>query len=259
MRDDAVDLIPIEFINLLLRWTFALKCSRNLGMNLDALNTRLDLFKHIKMDILFPPNLQGILECFSLVFIGHQLRQNGLFRPNDGQVAMRVASFTTLPSIALQSLCSYGPINDACWAAVASGCLCMAAQTFSSWIYPLGKGKRERAVLSGSSIGSNIHLTALPLVSSLFPHQFTLSAPLTLPLTTISSSVPIGIIAMQAILLVDLFNQALVHLGSYLAFGSSGPASPSSYQHEDGGTYRGQWRGMKKEGLGVYLYPSGAR
>ena len=27
----------------------------------------------------------------------------------------------------------------------------------------------------------------------------------------------------------------------------------------DGGVYRGQWRGGKKEGLGVYTYPSGAR
>ncbi len=27
----------------------------------------------------------------------------------------------------------------------------------------------------------------------------------------------------------------------------------------DGGIYRGNWRGGKKEGLGVYTYPSGAR
>lgn len=30
-------------------------------------------------------------------------------------------------------------------------------------------------------------------------------------------------------------------------------------RHEDGGVYSGQWRGLKKEGLGVYRYASGAR
>lgn len=43
-----------------------------------------------------------------------------------------------------------------------------------------------------------------------------------------------------------------VYLGSYLLTASAGPAFPESYQHEDGGTYRGEWRGMSKEGLGVY-------
>lgn len=48
-------------------------------------------------------------------------------------------------------------------------------------------------------------------------------------------------------------------VGSYLLFGTSGPAFPEQYKHEDGGSYRGQWRGLRKEGLGVYCYPSGAR
>ena len=44
-----------------------------------------------------------------------------------------------------------------------------------------------------------------------------------------------------------------------MLFGSSGPAFPNTYQHDDGGTYRGQWQGLSKQGLGVYTYPSGAR
>lgn len=48
-------------------------------------------------------------------------------------------------------------------------------------------------------------------------------------------------------------------VGSYLLFATAGPAFPERYKHEDGGTYRGQWRGMRKEGLGVYAYPSGAK
>ena len=38
-----------------------------------------------------------------------------------------------------------------------------------------------------------------------------------------------------------------------------GAAFPERYQHVDGGTYRGEWKGMLKEGYGVYTYPSGAR
>jgi hypothetical protein len=37
-----------------------------------------------------------------------------------------------------------------------------------------------------------------------------------------------------------------------LNFASAGPAFPESYTHEDGATYRGQWNGLKKHGVGVY-------
>jgi hypothetical protein len=43
-----------------------------------------------------------------------------------------------------------------------------------------------------------------------------------------------------------------VCVGNYLLTASAGPAFPEAYQHEDGGAYRGEWRGMSKEGLGVY-------
>jgi hypothetical protein len=50
-----------------------------------------------------------------------------------------------------------------------------------------------------------------------------------------------------------------VHVASFLAAASSRTAFPASYLHEDGGAYRGEWRGLAKEGLGVYTYTSGAR
>lgn len=43
-----------------------------------------------------------------------------------------------------------------------------------------------------------------------------------------------------------------VFVASYLFFAGAGPAFPDSFKHDDGGIYRGQWRGMRKEGLGVY-------
>lgn len=45
---------------------------------------------------------------------------------------------------------------------------------------------------------------------------------------------------------------AAVYVGSYLLFATAGPAFPKQYAHADGGVYRGEWRGLKKEGLGVY-------
>lgn len=39
---------------------------------------------------------------------------------------------------------------------------------------------------------------------------------------------------------------------SYLNFASAGPAFPESYTHQDGATYRGQWDGLKKHGVGTY-------
>eukprot|EP00775_Hariotina_reticulata_P005296 gene5296-5531_t len=47
-------------------------------------------------------------------------------------------------------------------------------------------------------------------------------------------------------------NCLAVSIGSYLLTASAGPAFPESYQHNDGGTYRGEWRGLSKEGLGLY-------
>lgn len=49
-----------------------------------------------------------------------------------------------------------------------------------------------------------------------------------------------------------------VYAVSFLSFSSAGPAAPENYVHEDGGKYRGQWEGLKKEGVGTYIYPSGA-
>ena len=48
-------------------------------------------------------------------------------------------------------------------------------------------------------------------------------------------------------------------MASFLLFASAGAAFPEQYEHVDGGRYRGEWKGMLKEGLGVYTYPSGAR
>ena len=52
---------------------------------------------------------------------------------------------------------------------------------------------------------------------------------------------------------------AAVGLLSYLMFAKSGSVMPERYVHADGGVYRGQWQGGKKQGMGVYTYPGGGR
>jgi hypothetical protein len=41
---------------------------------------------------------------------------------------------------------------------------------------------------------------------------------------------------------------------SFLLYASAGPAHPKDFAHEDGGVYNGEWRGLKKAGLGAYRW-----
>ncbi|KAF8059713.1 PIP5K1 [Scenedesmus sp. PABB004] len=95
---------------------------------------------------------------------------------------------------------------------------------------------RERAVLAGASVGADAPCVALPLLDAV--------------------AGPAGLLAGAAAVAA---NALAVCGGSYLLTASAGPAFPEAYAHADGGRYRGEWRGLNKEGLGVYSYPSGAR
>ena len=46
---------------------------------------------------------------------------------------------------------------------------------------------------------------------------------------------------------------------AHLVFAARGSPPPARYEHADGGTYRGEWAGARKQGLGVYAYPGGGR
>lgn len=56
----------------------------------------------------------------------------------------------------------------------------------------------------------------------------------------------------------DIANSALQLGGSYLLAASAGPAQPKDFKHDDGGVYNGEWRALKKQGLGVYTWVAGA-
>ncbi|KIY94430.1 hypothetical protein MNEG_13532 [Monoraphidium neglectum] len=118
------------------------------------------------------------------------------------------------------------------WEVLLGGPVLLATYALSTgvtWALAAKRHKRERALLCGCSAGGAAAAVALPFIEAALG--------------------PPGVAAAAAVLLA---NTIAVHGASYLLFGSAGPAFPESYEHEDGGVYRGEWRGMSKEGLGVY-------
>jgi len=95
---------------------------------------------------------------------------------------------------------------------------------------------KERGVLAGVSVGSDMELFAIPLVSCLFAHD-----------------------AMHAVLICCFLNVLFTKALSTLYYSTAGPAFPKKFPHTDGGVYNGEWKGALKDGFGVYAYPSGAK
>ncbi|KAG2498659.1 hypothetical protein HYH03_003405 [Edaphochlamys debaryana] len=178
-----------------------------------------------------------LAECCALVAIGYNLKQNGILRTSDGETAIKVATTLTLPSVIVQALGTGGPLAGAGFLPLLGVAgICMGAQIAAGWLHVAQRSKRERAVLGGSSSGLGLALWGYPVADCF-----------------------LGAAGAQVVALVDLLNHVAVWIGSYMLSASAGPAFPASFKHEDGGDYRGQWRGMRKEGLGVYTYASGAR
>lgn len=106
-----------------------------------------------------------------------------------------------------------------------------------AWFTSRNRHPRERGVLVGCSLGSSSALFVLPLLyTGLFSDL----------------GQRIGILCAA----IDL---VMSTAGSYFLFSTAGAAFPESFEHTDGGRYRGEWKGMLKDGFGVYTYPSGAR
>ena len=114
--------------------------------------------------------------------------------------------------------------------------LSLAISSAIAWYRSKNLHPRERGLLTGVSIGSSTALGALPLAAALFP-----------------------IAGVRAALLCAGINILATHVFSYMLFSTAGAAFPESFEHLDGGKYRGEWKGMLKDGYGVYFYPGNAR
>ncbi|GFR45159.1 hypothetical protein Agub_g6543 [Astrephomene gubernaculifera] len=217
-----------------------------------------------------------LAECCALLAIGYNLKQTGVLRSSDGETAIKLASTLTLPSVIIQAFGNGPPLGPSSLSLVGVASVCLGAQLAATWLYCAQRPPRERAVLSGSCTGLELGGWGYPLAAILLmsgpggPHSGHAAG----GAATAAGALGAGAAAaagwgpgaaaaaagvLQCVALVDMVNMLAVWLGSYLLSAGAGPAFPAAFPHEDGGSYRGQWRGMRKEGLGVYTYASGAR
>lgn len=177
-----------------------------------------------------------LFECAVLVGLGYNLKTAGLLKNSDGETAAKLGAFLTLPALILQHLAWSGRVSLVTATSLASAAAFAAATGVFNWWYHDSRHKRERAVLAGSSVGSATALVGYPVVEAVW-----------------------GGAGVQAAALADISCVPAELVASYLLVASAGPAFPQDYKHDDGGSYRGEWRGLKKEGLGTYTYPSDAK
>ncbi|MEW5312058.1 MAG: hypothetical protein WDW38_003717 [Sanguina aurantia] len=152
------------------------------------------------------------------------------------QTALRLATYVTLPCVIIRALSTSQTLTLGSSTVLMVAGISFATVAAANWLYCLNRTKRERAVLTGCGLGLSLPMFGYPFVGAVF-----------------------GPAGLQPLVLLDLMNSIAVTVGSYLLFATAGPAFPDAYPHTDGGTFRGQWRGMVKEGLGVYSYASEAR
>ncbi|KAL4447927.1 hypothetical protein ABPG75_005146 [Micractinium tetrahymenae] len=168
--------------------------------------------------------------------LGVLLRRIHLFAASDGETAAKFVTWITLPSLILQSFNGV-TLADIQLPVLVGALLSTALSGALSWLLLRTRHPKERGLLAGAAAGGGaLALAAVPLAGALF-----------------------GPAGTRVALLCGLANSLAVWVASYLLFSTAGAAFLERYEHADGGTYRGEWLGMLKQGYGVYAYPSGAR
>lgn len=172
---------------------------------------------------------------------GVALRRFRVLDRRDGEALLRFAVNLTLPAFLVRvaisaprfaGISTLVPVWLSC--AFLNAALFVSARSAFRSVYK----RKQRALMTGMPIGTNLGLFGYPLIESAFG--------------------PEGL-AMAA--LYDLPNAFFVFGFAHSVFlsGRSLPAdSGGRREHADGGVYDGEWKAGKKHGLGVYVYPSGA-
>eukprot|EP00887_Chlorella_sp_A99_P001349 scaffold14.g1349.t1 len=151
------------------------------------------------------------------------------------RVAARLVAWITLPSLILQSFNRLS-LQQLPLLALPLSAAAVALSAATGWLAWRQRHPKERGLLAGSALGGSVALAALPLAQALA-----------------------GAAGLHTALLAGAVNSLAVWGASLLLFGTAGAAFPEAQAHDGGGSYRGEWKGMLKEGLGAYAYPSGAR
>mmetsp|Transcript_25620 Transcript_25620/g.71641 ORF Transcript_25620/g.71641 Transcript_25620/m.71641 type:complete len:278 (+) Transcript_25620:239-1072(+) len=176
-------------------------------------------------------------ECASVVLCGHVLTRLGLLQQTDGESALQLAYYVTLPALILQTLTRMTLSNQVVWYLILASILSAVLGAVFSWSFFSfsGKSSRERGILTGMCTGVSLATLVYPLIGKVA-----------------------GINGLAVAVVYGTLSIATTNVLCYALVSSGGAAYPHKYQHSDGGEYSGEWKGMKKEGLGVYRYPSGA-
>ncbi|CAL8463796.1 g3330 [Coccomyxa elongata] len=185
---------------------------------------------------MFHQTIRALSEAGLLLAAGAFARNLGFLESTDAQLGLKAAAYTTLPALALQILSVPGVAGPQALIVLAASAAFSAAVALLGWLIHGKRRAPERALLTGSAVGVALGTFGLPFVEAAF-----------------------GAAGVRIALLWDLANVAAVYVLAYLVFASGGSTPAAIYEHADGGTYRGQWRGNKKQGLGVYVYPGGGR
>jgi predicted permease len=161
-----------------------------------------------------------------------------LFRPSiSPQTVAKFSQWITLPSLILHTLVPLTLSDVATYLpAIFAFAVPVSLTAATAWIVARTSHPKERGLLAGVSVGSSVSSVGVPLAAAFLG--------------------PAGLVASLFCTLIDVIAS---YFASYALFATAGAAFPESFVHADGGTYRGEWKGMIKEGHGVYTYPSGAR
>ena len=175
--------------------------------------------------------------------IGVFLRRTAALNVVDGVAALRLSLNLLVPAVFVGLQASGGlPAVDASTAATAA-CLGIGHFAFlwlCAWLCFRGRDLKDRGLSTAVVISASGCLSGAAFAGARSGW----------PRACISF---VGDLPMTAVSLVTS-NYLLTQTLRRLRYGSM----PSKYKHADGGVYSGEWKGLKKEGIGVYTYPSGS-
>lgn len=181
--------------------------------------------------------LSQSLPTVAWILAGRVAKIRGLLTEVDARNALTFVKWVTLPAVWLQTFNRVPTDLESLAGLLLVAVACAALTGAAAWFLAFqGKPAKDRAWLTGSSLGGDIGVATLPIIGSFY-----------------------GVQGLWAAGVLELVNGIVASAGTFLLLGSAGTAFPESYAHEDGGEYSGEWDRLKKQGLGVYQYPGGAR
>ena len=187
--------------------------------------------------------LARVVLTASYIAVGYALRRFGALERADGEVMLRFVVNVTLPAMLVHTLTHtgalFGPGVPLVWLTAA---FATAAVAGGGALAYRRAPRYERGLLLGAMCGANLGTFAFPFVEAVW-----------------------GAEGLRLAALYDVPNALVVFGAAAAVFAAEQrearrEARGAAARHDDGGVYHGEWSvtGESKQGVGVYVYPSGA-